>query len=90
MDYLRLDESGLKISPLTLVCMSFGSSGFSGGWSLSETDAEPIFRLARDRGITFWDTANVYGKGTPDARQTGSARPSLNTLKMRSRHLNSS
>jgi len=66
MDYVRLGESGLKVSPLTLGCMSFGSGGFSGGWSLSETDAEPIFRLALDLGITFWDTANVYGKGTSE------------------------
>lgn len=66
MDYVRLGKSGLKVSPLTLGCMSFGSGGFSGGWSLSETDAEPIFRLALDLGITFWDTANVYGKGTSE------------------------
>nr|WP_281491864.1 aldo/keto reductase [Acetobacter nitrogenifigens] len=46
--------------------MSFGTGGFSGSWSLSEEDAQPIFRQALDLGITFWDTANVYGQGTSE------------------------
>lgn len=66
MEYVRLGDSGLKVSRLTLGCMSFGVGGFSGGWSLSETEAEPIFRHALDLGMTFWDTANVYGKGTSE------------------------
>jgi aryl-alcohol dehydrogenase-like predicted oxidoreductase len=28
--------------------------------------AEPIFRQAVDLGITFWDTANIYGLGTSE------------------------
>ncbi|MBL7234727.1 aldo/keto reductase [Komagataeibacter oboediens] len=66
MDSIRLGDSGLKVSRLTLGCMSFGTGGFSGGWSLSEADAEPIFRQALELGINFWDTANVYGKGTSE------------------------
>ncbi len=66
MDYVRLGKSGLKVSRITLGCMSFGTGGFSGGWSLGEAEAEPIFRQALDLGINFWDTANVYGKGTSE------------------------
>ncbi|MBO1358479.1 aldo/keto reductase [Acetobacter sacchari] len=66
MQYTRLGNSGLKVSRLTLGCMSFGTGGFSGSWSLSEEDAQPIFRQALDLGITFWDTANVYGQGTSE------------------------
>ena len=28
--------------------------------------AEPIFRQALDFGITFWDTANIYGMGSSE------------------------
>jgi aryl-alcohol dehydrogenase-like predicted oxidoreductase len=54
--------SGLKVSRIALGCMSFGdtSRGFS-EWSLGEEDSQPFFRQAVELGITFWDTANVYG-----------------------------
>ena len=47
--------------------MSFGdtSRGFN-EWALDDEAAEPIFRQAVDLGITFWDTANVYGYGTSE------------------------
>ena len=67
MEYTRLGPSGLKISRIALGCMSFGdtSRGFS-EWALDDDAAEPIFRQALDRGITFWDTANAYGFGTSE------------------------
>ena len=66
MDYRRLGNSGLKVSRLTLGCMSFGAGRY-GSWTLaSDEAAEPIFRQALDLGITFWDTANVYGMGTSE------------------------
>ena len=47
--------------------MSFGdtSRGFN-EWALDDEAAEPIFRQAVDLGVTFWDTANVYGYGTSE------------------------
>jgi 1-deoxyxylulose-5-phosphate synthase len=67
MQYTRLGRSGLKVSRIALGCMSFGdrSRGFS-EWSLDDDGAEPIFRQAVELGITFWDTANVYGRGTSE------------------------
>jgi aryl-alcohol dehydrogenase-like predicted oxidoreductase len=67
MDCTRLGTSGLKVSRITLGCMSFGdtSRGFN-QWALNDEQAEPIFRQAVDLGITFWDTANVYGHGTSE------------------------
>ena len=35
-------------------------------WTLDDDAAEPLFRQALDLGITFWDTANVYGRGTSE------------------------
>ncbi|MGW7682342.1 aldo/keto reductase [Kribbella sp. NPDC054772] len=67
MQYTRLGTSGLKVSRIALGCMSFGDTtrGFN-QWALDDTAAEPIFRQALDLGITFWDTANVYGFGTSE------------------------
>jgi aryl-alcohol dehydrogenase-like predicted oxidoreductase len=47
--------------------MSFGdtSRGFS-EWSLGYDDARPFFQQAVELGVTFWDTANVYGFGSSE------------------------
>jgi 1-deoxyxylulose-5-phosphate synthase len=47
--------------------MSFGdtSRGFS-EWSLGYEDAQPFFQQAVELGVTFWDTANVYGFGSSE------------------------
>lgn len=67
MHYTRLGSSGLTISRIALGCMSFGDpkTGFA-QWVLSEEDAAPFFRQAVEAGITFWDTANLYAKGTSE------------------------
>src|SRR3954470_20172159 len=66
MDYTRLGSSGLKVSRITLGCMSFGAPTEVTPWTLNDEGAEPIFRRAVESGITFWDTANVYGAGTSE------------------------
>ncbi len=65
MEYVRLGSSGLKVSRLALGCMSFGD-GRRATWALSEEAAGPIFQQAIDLGITFWDTANIYGIGSSE------------------------
>src|SRR4051794_10763687 len=46
--------------------MSFGTPREVMPWTLGEDAAQPIFRQALDLGISFWDTANVYGAGTSE------------------------
>ncbi len=67
MEYTRLGRSGLTVSRVTLGCMSFGdtSRGFN-EWALDDGGAEQVFRQAVALGITFWDTANVYGYGSSE------------------------
>jgi len=67
MQYVRLGTSGLKVSRIALGCMSFGdpARGF-GQWTLDEEAAAPLFRQAVELGITFWDTANIYGRGSSE------------------------
>jgi L-glyceraldehyde 3-phosphate reductase len=67
VEYTRLGRTGLKVSRIALGCMSFGdtSRGFN-EWALDEDAAGPLFRQAVELGITFWDTANVYGYGSSE------------------------
>jgi aryl-alcohol dehydrogenase-like predicted oxidoreductase len=66
MECTRLGTSGLKISRIALGCMSFGDPAKRLTWVLDDNAAEPIFRQAVELGITFWDTANIYGLGTSE------------------------
>jgi aryl-alcohol dehydrogenase-like predicted oxidoreductase len=66
MEYTRLGASGLTVSRIALGCMSFGESRGFNEWSLGEQDAGPFFAQAVELGITFWDTANVYQRGSSE------------------------
>ncbi|MFD7159267.1 aldo/keto reductase [Kribbella sp. NPDC059898] len=63
MDQVRLGGTGLKVSRICLGMMSFGTGG-AREWHLGEEAAEPIVRRAVDAGVTFFDTADAYSKGT--------------------------
>ena len=67
VEYTKLGSTGLTVSRIALGCMSFGdvSRGYS-QWVLDDEGAEPLFRQAVELGITFWDTANIYGYGTSE------------------------
>jgi aryl-alcohol dehydrogenase-like predicted oxidoreductase len=56
MEHRKLGE--FDVSAIGLGCMSL--SGAYGG-ALNESDAGELVRAAYDRGITFFDTAEVYG-----------------------------
>jgi aryl-alcohol dehydrogenase (NADP+) len=63
MEYRNLGASGLKVSPLCVGTMMFGD----------RTDAAEAARIvgsARDAGVNFIDTADVYAKGESE-RITG-------------------
>jgi 1-deoxyxylulose-5-phosphate synthase len=62
MQYLRLGNSGLKVSRLCLGTMTFGSKDWN-PWVISEEDSHAIIRYALEAGINFFDTADVYSTG---------------------------
>jgi len=67
MHYTRLGKSGLEVSRLCLGCMAFGDvSTGERLWALDEDTSRPIIRQALDAGVNFFDTANVYSKGTSE------------------------
>jgi len=56
MDYRRLGQSGLRVSPICLGTMMFAQR-------TERADAERIVAMARDAGVNFVDTADVYMQG---------------------------
>ncbi len=54
----RVLSKGLEVSAIGLGCMSLSGAY---GAALSETAAGDLLRAAYDRGVTFFDTAEVYG-----------------------------
>ena len=61
-------SSGLRVSPLCLGTMNFGEPGrgHQGDWTLGIDDARPIFKAALDRGVFYFDSADVYGIGASE------------------------
>jgi aryl-alcohol dehydrogenase-like predicted oxidoreductase len=62
MDYINLGHTGLKISRITLGCMSFGSASWA-PWVLDEAASNRIIAQAVDLGINMFDTADMYSLG---------------------------
>src|SRR5436305_9765440 len=58
MEYRNLGGSGLKVSPLCLGAMMFGSWG-----NPDHEESIRIIHRALDAGINFIDTANGYSEG---------------------------
>lgn len=67
MEYVRLGQSGLKVSRICLGAMSFGNpklQSYGGGeWIVGKEEAFKVLNKAWDLGINFFDTANVYSMG---------------------------
>lgn len=56
MEYRFLGQTGLKVSQLCLGTMTFGGEA-------DEAEAAAMFNYCREKGINFFDTANVYHQG---------------------------
>ncbi|MEV8040156.1 MULTISPECIES: aldo/keto reductase [unclassified Arthrobacter] len=67
MDYIKLGNTGMDISPLALGCMTYGDPERGPHpWTLPEEESRPLIRQAVDAGINFFDTANVYSNGSSE------------------------
>jgi len=74
MDYVKLGNTGLRVSRLCLGCMSYGKvkaapwpGMLNWQWTLSEEDSRPFIKRALELGVNFFDTANVYSIGESEA-----------------------
>ncbi|GLQ54902.1 aldo/keto reductase [Devosia nitrariae] len=61
--YRLLGRSGLRVSPIALGAMTFGTDW---GWGSDEAESRRIFDAYLDRGGNFVDTANQYTNGTSE------------------------
>jgi aryl-alcohol dehydrogenase-like predicted oxidoreductase len=61
--YRLLGRSGLRVSPLALGAMTFGSDW---GWGADRDETRRIVDTYVDRGGNFIDTADVYTNGTSE------------------------
>lgn len=75
MEFRRLGNSGLKVSEICLGTMAFGR------WIDEETSGQ-VLETALDAGITFIDTADMYGPGqdSGDWREKGRSEEILGRL----------
>lgn len=55
-DYRTIGRTGVKVSPLCLGTMTFGDKA-------DEAESAAMYRACRERGINFFDTADVYAAG---------------------------
>jgi 1-deoxyxylulose-5-phosphate synthase len=62
MDYRNLGNTGMRVSPLCLGMMTYGSKTWR-EWVLEEDEARPLVRRAVEAGINFFDTADIYSLG---------------------------
>jgi aryl-alcohol dehydrogenase-like predicted oxidoreductase len=61
-----LGSTGMKVSRICLGCMSYGQPGKSMSWELDEEASRPYIQRALELGINFFDTADVYSKGSSE------------------------
>lgn len=64
MIYRSLGRTGLQVSAACLGTMTFGWEPQD--WGSNEEDSEAIVSAAIDIGINFFDTADVYARGTSE------------------------
>ncbi|HWF02465.1 MAG TPA: aldo/keto reductase [Candidatus Angelobacter sp.] len=62
MEYTNLGSTGLKVSRICLGCMTYGSSQWR-QWVLDEEAGRPFIKEALEKGINFFDTADMYSLG---------------------------
>jgi aryl-alcohol dehydrogenase-like predicted oxidoreductase len=65
MQYVRLGNTGMRVSRICLGTMTYGNSSWR-DWVLNEDDSRPFFKRALEAGVNFFDTADVYSLGASE------------------------
>jgi aryl-alcohol dehydrogenase (NADP+) len=65
MEYVNLGSTGLKVSRICLGTMTYGSKKWR-EWVLEEKESRPFIQHALERGINFFDTADMYSVGVSE------------------------
>lgn len=65
MEYVRLGNTGMRVSRICLGMMSYGTSQWR-DWVLDEEESRPFIQRALEHGINFFDTADMYSLGVSE------------------------
>jgi 1-deoxyxylulose-5-phosphate synthase len=65
MEMVKFGKTGMRVSRICLGCMTYGSPKWR-EWILEEEASRPFIREALERGINFFDTADVYSQGASE------------------------
>ena len=65
MKYVKLGKSGLEVSRICLGTLTFGDPQWR-SYILDEEQSRPIIERALERGINFFDTADMYSLGVSE------------------------
>ena len=68
MEFRQLGKTGIRVSEVGLGCWPIGGASFRGGsptgWSgVDVMESVETVRRSWERGVTFYDTADAYGRG---------------------------
>ncbi|RKQ96966.1 aryl-alcohol dehydrogenase-like predicted oxidoreductase [Kushneria sinocarnis] len=66
MNYRNLGRTGLRVSPLCLGTMTYGTPEWR-DWVLDEQQSRPFIKQALEAGINFFDTADMYSDGASES-----------------------
>ena len=66
VNFIKVGNTDIEISQICIGAMSFGKAGTLHDWTLDEAQSESIIKHALDKGINFFDTANIYSAGTSE------------------------
>src|SRR5579864_25289 len=65
---VSIGKTDLKVSPLGLGTWQWGDQGmWQYGAGYTQGDVEAAYRESRAAGITFFDTAEIYGRGLSES-----------------------
>ncbi len=62
MKYVPLGTTGIRVSPICLGMMTYGTKKWR-EWVLEEDEARPFVQRSVEAGINFFDTADMYSLG---------------------------
>src|SRR5579871_6588129 len=65
METVKFGKTGMQVSRVCLGCMTYGSTKWR-DWVLEEEASRPFIKEALEKGINFFDTADVYSQGASE------------------------
>src|SRR5579864_6410217 len=65
METVKFGKTGMRVSKICLGCMTYGSTKWR-DWVLDEEASRPFIKQALERGINFFDTADIYSLGASE------------------------